>query len=139
MPLHAMPGTHVTVPPRPVRYYGEWSHARRARARKSGSTAARPARSSETRHGCAHPGKRTWARLIKKVHEADPLLCPRCSRPLKIASLIDAPIIIERFLRHLKLWNRPERPPPAPPPRTLDYDLEIPAWEDDAGPFDGTE
>jgi hypothetical protein len=77
--------------------------------------------------------------LIKKVYEADPLLCPRCSRPLKIVSLIDAPSIIERILRHLKLWDRPERSPPAPPPRTLDYDLEITGWEDNAAPFDDPE
>lgn len=35
-----------------------------------------PSPSSETRHSCAHPGKRAWARLIKKVYEVDPLLCP---------------------------------------------------------------
>jgi hypothetical protein len=54
-------------------------------------------------------------------------------------SLIDAPSVIERILRHLKLWDRPQRPPPTPAPRTLDYDVEIAAWEDDLGSFDGTE
>jgi len=73
------------------------------------------------------------------IYEADPLLCRRCSGPLKIISLIDAPAIIEKILRHLKLWDQPERPPPAPAPRTLHYDLEIPAWEDDLGSSDGTE
>jgi hypothetical protein len=79
--------------------------------------------------------------LIKKVYEADPLLCRRCSRPLKVVSLIDASSVIERILRHLKLWDRPERPLPTPAPRTLDYDVnvQIPAWEDDLGSFDGTE
>jgi hypothetical protein len=77
--------------------------------------------------------------LIKKVYEADPLLCRRCSRPLKIVSLIDAPSVIERILRHLKLWDRPERPPPIPGPGTLHYHVEIPAWEDDLGWFDGSE
>jgi hypothetical protein len=122
-----------------IRYYGAWSHVRRARARKGGCAAARPAPSPDTQDGCAHPGKRTWARLIKKVYEADPLLCRRCSRPLKIVSLIDAPSVIEKILRHLKLWDQPERPPPAPAPRTLHYDLEMPAWEDDLGSSDGTE
>jgi hypothetical protein len=79
--------------------------------------------------------------LIKKVYEANPLLCRRCSRPLKIVSLIDTPSIIERILRHLNLWNQPERPPPAPAPGTLPYDVdvEIPVWQDDLGSFDGTE
>jgi hypothetical protein len=75
----------------------------------------------------------------EKTDDADPLLCRRCSRPLKIVSLIDAPSVIERILRHLKLWDRPERPPPIPGPSTPHYDVEIPAWEDDLGLFDGTE
>jgi hypothetical protein len=97
-----------------IRYYGEWSHVRRARARKTGPSPARPAPFPDAEDGCARPSKRTWARLIKRVYKADPLLCRRCSRPLKIVSLIDTPSIIERILRPLKLWNRPERPPPAP-------------------------
>jgi hypothetical protein len=80
----------------------------------------------------------SWTRLVKKGYEADPLLCRRCVRPLKIVSLIDAPSVIERILRHLKVWDRPERPPPTPRPRTLHYDLEIPAWEDDIESFDPT-
>jgi hypothetical protein len=79
--------------------------------------------------------------LIKKVYEADPLLCRRCSRPLKIVSLIDAPSVIERILRHLKLWDRPERPPPASAPGALHYDVDvhIPVWEDALGLFEETE
>ena len=55
--------------------------------------------------------RRSWARLIKKVHEADPPVCPRCSGPPIIISLIgDAPVI-EKTLRHLKLWDRRGRRP----------------------------
>ena len=69
--------------------------------------------------------RRAWARLIKKVYEADPLVCPRCSGPVKIISLIgDAPVI-EKILRHLKLWDRPERPPPPTPERSIQYDDPI--------------
>ena len=69
--------------------------------------------------------RRSWARLIKKVYEADPLVCPRCSGPLIIISLIgDAPVI-EKILRHLKLWDRPVRPPPHPAGRSIHYDEEI--------------
>ena len=81
------------------------------------------------------PRRRSWARLVKKVYEADPLICPRCGRALKIIGLIDTPGVIERILRHLKLWNRPERPPPTPPPMTLHYDADIPAWDDPLPPF----
>lgn len=68
-------------------------------------------------------------------YEADPLICRRCSGPLKIVSLIDAPAIIEKILRHLKLWDQPQRPPPAAAPITTPYDVEFLAWEDDADPF----
>jgi hypothetical protein len=39
--------------------------------------------------------------------------------------------VIEKTLQHLKLWDRPQRPPPAAGRRTLHYDLKIRAWEDD--------
>ena len=38
----------------------------------------------------------------------------------------------EKILRHLKLWNRPERPPPPATERTIQYDREI-ADFDEAG------
>jgi hypothetical protein len=34
------------------------------------------------------PSKK-WRELIKKVWEADPLRCPKCSREMRIVSLID--------------------------------------------------
>jgi hypothetical protein len=52
---------------------------------------------------------------------------------------MDAPSIIERILPHPKLWDRPERPPPAPALTTLYYAVDIPPWENDVGSFDGTE
>ena len=71
----------------------------------------------------------SWARLIKKVYEADPLVCPRCSGPLKIISLIGDRAVIEKILRHLKLWDRQERPPPPAPDRSMRYDPDIPGFE----------
>jgi hypothetical protein len=70
--------------------------------------------------------------LKKKVYEADPMVCPRCSGPLKIISLIGDSPVIEKILRHLKLWDRPERPPPRPGRRSIEYDEEI-ADFDEAG------
>jgi hypothetical protein len=48
--------------------------------------------------------------LLRIGYEADPLVCPRCSGPLKIISLIGDGAVIEKILRHLKLWDRPEPP-----------------------------
>jgi hypothetical protein len=63
--------------------------------------------------------------LIKKLYETNPLVCPRCAGPLKFISPIgDAPVI-EKILRHLNLWDRPERPPPPTPERSIQYDEPI--------------
>ena len=75
-----------------------------------------------------------------RSYEADPLVCARCSGPLKIVRLIgDAPVI-EKILRHLKLWHRPEppRPPPAAPQVHYDDEFVDPAWGDDAGDWPDT-
>ena len=108
-----------------IRYYGEWSHVRRARARHACPLPSQPVPSAKAQDECARRQMRSWARLIKKVYEADPLICPRCKGPLKIISLIDTPSVIEKILRHLKLWDRPERAPPPPPARTLHYDFDL--------------
>jgi len=47
-----------------------------------------------------------WRELIKKVWEADPLLCPKCAREMRIVALIDDRAVIERILRHLGLNAR---------------------------------
>jgi len=119
-----------------IRYYGEWSHVRRARAREICPPPLQPIPSPKPQDQCARRMSRSWARLIKKVYEADPLTCPRCSRPLKIIGFIDTPSVIERILRHLKLWDRPERAPPPQPPRTLHYDFDPDATQDGGRRFD---
>ena len=43
--------------------------------------------------------------MIKKVWEADPLLCPNCGREMRIVALITERDVIERILRHLGLWE----------------------------------
>ena len=40
---------------------------------------------------------RTWARMIKKVHEVDPLLCPRCGFPMRVLSCIEDPPVVRRI------------------------------------------
>jgi hypothetical protein len=81
--------------------------------------------------------KRAWARLIRKVWSADPLLCPKCSGPLRIISFIEDSSVIEKILRHLRLWDLPERPPAPRPSTTLEYDADFLAWEAAGRLFDG--
>ena len=122
-----------------IRYYGQFSHVRPAWARATRSPALQPVPSPEAQHETAHRARRSWARLIKKVYEADPLICSRCGGPLKIISLIDNAAIIEKILRHLKLWDRPERPPPTPPSRPLRYAVDVVDFDDAGQRFDRSE
>ena len=47
--------------------------------------------------GCA----KTWAMLIKRVYEVDPLPCPRCGTEMMVVAFIDPPQgdVIEKILR----------------------------------------
>ena len=53
----------------------------------------------------------TWAMLIKRVYEVDPLECPQCGGAMKIISFIERrqQDVIERILRHGGLWEGPIR------------------------------
>lgn len=57
----------------------------------------------------------TRARLIQKVYEVDPMLCPHCGAEMRLMALIEDPPIIEQILKHLQLWN------PRPPSEDLDW------------------
>ena len=56
--------------------------------------------------------KQQWARLIKQVYEADPLLCPRCGGGMRILAFIEQPAAIEKILTPLGLWPARAHSPP---------------------------
>ena len=72
--------------------------------------------------------RRNWAKLIAKVFLCDPELCPSCGERMKIVAAISSPQqdeVIEKILRHLKLWAPPwkrERKARGPPPRRAGAD-----------------
>ena len=43
----------------------------------------------------------SWARLIKKIYEVDPLVCRRCGSPMRILAVITDPDEVKNILRHL--------------------------------------
>ena len=45
--------------------------------------------------------KRAWARLLAKVYEVDPLLCPKCGAAMKVIAVFEGPDELGRILRHL--------------------------------------
>ena len=42
-----------------------------------------------------------WARLIAKVYEVDPLICPHCGSEMKLIAVITDPPEVRKILRHL--------------------------------------
>ena len=124
-----------------VRYYGYYSNKARGKRRRQNAATAIPGAAS-----CPDAGqddsfrrfcRRAWARLIKKVYLVNPLTCPKCGGRLRILSFIDDPRVIEKILRHLKLWDLPERSPPPSRSTMLEPDADFLNWEAASRLFDG--
>ena len=45
--------------------------------------------------------KRAWARLLAKVYEVDPFVCPKCGAEVKVIAVIEDPDELKRILHHL--------------------------------------
>ncbi len=50
--------------------------------------------------------------MIRKVSDADPLICLSCGGRMTILSFIKNPKLIDRIICHLELSFESERPPP---------------------------
>jgi hypothetical protein len=90
-----------------VRYAGWYSNrARGERAKKTCLQAgvAPPSVCEAPATEFASRAKAAWARLIRKVYEADPLQCPQCKGPMRVIAFIENPGVIQRILEHLGLW-----------------------------------
>jgi hypothetical protein len=93
-----------------VRYYGRYSNVSRGKRRKAqGENSSSIEEVSEVSVSAA---KRAWARLIKQVYEADPLVCPRCGGAMRILGFIEHPEVIEKILTPLGLWPAQAHSPP---------------------------
>ena len=93
-----------------VRYYGWYSNKMRGQRDKQAVESAQTTINTvEVIDVSEHKRRRIpsakWRELIKKVWEADPLMCPKCSREMRIVSLIDDRAVIKRILEHLGLWE----------------------------------
>ena len=45
--------------------------------------------------------KASWARLIAKIYEVDPMICPKCGSDLVIIAIITSGYEVKKILRHL--------------------------------------
>ena len=41
--------------------------------------------------------RRSWARLIQKVYEVDPLICPKCGGKMKVVAVIADPFEVNKI------------------------------------------
>ena len=98
-----------------VRYYGWYSNRSRGMRKQQDEDNPLAVTVDEAPVDPAYQSnaRTAWARLIQKVYEVDPMLCPRCGEEMRLMALIEDPPVIEKILKHLHLWDpRPSGPDP---------------------------
>ena len=86
---------------------------------KRGPEERAPEASSGPTSRAASLRRQAWARLLRKVFEVDPLLCPRCQETMEKVALILDPKTVDRILSHRRergLESAFEGPPARAPP-----------------------
>ena len=107
-----------------LRYYGWYSNKSRGLRKKDRRQPSPIPPVEEVLTPYQKQCKSAWARLIRKIYEVEPLLCPQCKHPMRdiaciersenIAFIENDPAI-QKILKHLGLWeNRSHSPPPSP-------------------------
>lgn len=81
-------------------YYGWYSH--RARGERRKASAADRSSASEVEVRVTTARSRSWARLMRRIFEVDPLLCPQCNVEMQIVSVIQEVTVVDRLLAHLR-------------------------------------
>lgn len=122
-----------------IRYYGWYSNKSRGMRRKAAEARLAqhgsrdpvdPAANADGEETARSRSSQTWAMLIKRVYEVDPLVCSQCGGQMKVIAFIEPPQgdVIEKILRHCGLWHSSS--PRAPPdgPRELTFVAEGAIW-----------
>jgi len=93
-----------------VRHYGFYSNVcRRKRKKNNIDEADFVIQDDECKKGC----NKSWARLIKKIYEVDPLVCPKCGGQMRIIAFIEDYKMIKKILDYLGIYEfkRDKSPP----------------------------
>ena len=102
---------HIPEPRRHlVRYYGWYSNVSRGKRRKAGpgresageTDIGVPSRAARAEARDARALRRSWAQLIKRIYEVDPLVCPSCGSEMKVIAFITEHGVVDAILRHLE-------------------------------------
>ncbi len=107
---------HVPEPRRHlVRYYGAYSNASRGRRRRaeaagaSAELASAAASAEDEVCGEVRVMRRRWRELIKRIHEVDPLVCPKCQAEMRVTAFIIDHEVVDKILRHVERKGEAER------------------------------
>ena len=99
-----------------MRYYGYYSNRSRGARKQAENDNDMPAPRLIDEPTVNARRNANWARLIQKVCEVDPLECPNCGHTMRIIALIEDADVVERILKHLKVWKPlPDTAGPDPP------------------------
>ena len=105
------------------RYYGAYSNVSRGKRRRHDEVTIGAAPRDIEHATLVQAGRdhspearalrRSWAQLIKRVYEVDPLVCPKCQGEMQIIAFIIDHDVVDAILRHLaKAVARSPRGPP---------------------------
>jgi hypothetical protein len=113
----------IHIPPKHkhlIRYYGLYSSRSKGKANKDGSLVRftyRPETSGDVQlvgSPDEYPvtvsnkaSRQSWARLIQKVYEVDPLICEKCGHEMRVFAIITDPYEVNKILECLKRNNAP--------------------------------
>ena len=101
-----------------IRYYGLYSSRTKGNAVKDGSLAKYGYTSTpqetpgqdpnlEMENVSNKASRRSWARLIQKIYEVDPLICKKCGHKMRVIAIITDPYEVNKILECLKSNNAP--------------------------------
>jgi hypothetical protein len=96
--------TGITYPDRgaqTTRYLGHYSNAAGGRSKKEDSQTEYHIIEDNSPKGL----NRSWARLMQKIYEVDPLICPVCRGQMKIIAFIEDYKIVKKILDYLGIYE----------------------------------
>jgi hypothetical protein len=112
-----------------VRYYGYYSNVARGKRKKADADDNIPCILESEMTDKAF--RKNWARLIQKIYEVDPLICPKCQGPMRVIAFIEEDDVIKKILKHLGLWIIKRKPRPVANAPPIDV---FPAYDEQPGP-----
>ena len=108
-----------------MRYWGFYANAARGKRRKvaqTGDAAQAPSRQDDDEF--TRRARLSWAQLIRRVYEVDPLLCPFCGAEMKILAFILDFGASKAIRKSLKLPAQEPEPLAHAPPETFELVAE---------------